>query len=387
MLFASRVNESDEQDRTRKNGTEGGLRAAEGHCGKPASRRGRSWPLQDCWVCRTGVRFLPNAVVQVDWFLSIDETMSSSLTNTMNLSPEATGLAGIAASSRFAYRVGEISFGVTATAGLRIAPDPGLMEFEADSLTCDVEITAEWAEELKMPATRPAFESGGLWSAFKEDDGTSFYFQTSYLGEWPYKRAWFNRDFSRGNVKLLKRYFDLELPVYPLEYPLDELLMIHRLAQGEGAEIHACGVVTADGAGRLFVGHSGAGKSTTSRLWLRQPGSCVLSDDRIILRLSGGKVVMYGTPWHGDAGLAAQACAPVNRILLLEHGERNEILSLDPARATAELFARTFVPYHSSAGLAHTLDFLEKITARVPVALFRFVPDGSAVEEILRATE
>jgi hypothetical protein len=314
--------------------------------------------------------------------------MSSSLTNTMNLSPEATGLADIAASSRFGYRVGEISFGVTAKAGLRIALDPGLMEFEADSPACDVEISAEWAEELKVPVTtRPAFESGGLWSAFKEDDGTAFYFQTSYLGESPYKRAWFNRDFSRGNVKLLKRYFDPELPVYPLEYPLDELLMIHRLAQGEGAEIHACGVVTADGAGRLFVGHSGAGKSTTSRLWLRQPGSCVLSDDRIILRLRDRKVVMYGTPWHGDAGLAAQACAPVHRILLLEHGERNEILSLDPARATAELFTRTFVPYHSPAGLAHTLDFLEKITSRVPVALFRFVPDGSAVVEILRAAE
>jgi len=313
--------------------------------------------------------------------------MSSSLTNTMNLPPAAAGLAEIGSSSRFAYRVGEISFGVTAKEGLRIALDPGLLEFEAASAACDVEISAEWADELKRPVTRPAFESGGLWSAFKEGDGTAFYFQTSYLGEAPYKRAWFNKDFSRGRVMLLKRYFDPELPVYPLEYPLDELLMIHRLAQGEGAEIHACGVVTADGAGHLFVGHSGAGKSTTSRLWLRQPGNCVLSDDRIILRLRDGKPVMYGTPWHGDAGLAAQASAPVNQILLLEHGERNEMLRLDPARATAELFARTFVPYHSSAGLAHTLGFLEQVTARVPVVLFRFVPDGSAVEEILRATE
>ena len=311
--------------------------------------------------------------------------MPSSPSNSTTLLPAGAGLCGFDSAERIAFRVGEISFGVTAQAGLRIALDPGLSIFETSSPACDVEISAEWADELEMPDARPAFESGGLWSAFKEDGGTSFYFQTSYLGEFPYKRAWFNGDFSRGRVQLLKRYFDPELPVYPLEYPLDELLMIHRLAQGEGAEIHACGVVTADGTGRLFVGHSGAGKSTTSRLWLRQPGSCVLSDDRIILRLREGKPVMYGTPWHGDAGLAAQASAPVNQILLLEHAERNEFLALDPARATAELFARTFVPYHSSAGLAHTLDFLEKITARVPVAVFRFVPDGSAVEEILRA--
>jgi hypothetical protein len=311
--------------------------------------------------------------------------MPSSPSNSTTLLPAGAGLREFDSSERIAFRVGEISFGVTAEAGLRIALDPGLSIFEASSPACDVEIFAEWADELKIPDARPAFESGGLWSAFKENGGTAFYFQTSYLGESPYKRAWFNNDFSRGHVQLLKRYFDPELPVYPLEYPLDELLIIHRLAQGEGAEIHACGVVTADGTGRLFVGHSGAGKSTTSRLWLREPGSCVLSDDRIILRLRDGKPVMYGTPWHGDAGLAAQASAPVNQILLLEHAERNEFLALDPARATAELFARTFVPYHSSSGLAHTLDFLEKLTARVPVAVFRFVPDGSAVEEILRA--
>jgi AAA domain-containing protein len=321
----------------------------------------------------------------VDWFVSVDEPMSFSPGNSTTFFPAATGPLDIASSPRIAFRVGEISFGVTAEAGLRIALDPGLSQFEASSLACDVEISAELADELKIPDARPAFESGGLWSAFKEGGGTSFYFQTSYLGESPYKRAWFNRDFSRGRVMLLRRYFDPELPVYPLEYPLDELLMIHRLAQGEGAEIHACGVVTADGTGRLFVGHSGAGKSTTSRLWLRQPGSCVLSDDRIILRLRDGKPLMYGTPWHGDAGLAAQASATVHQILLLEHAERNEFVPLDPARAIAELFARTFVPYHSPSGLAHTLDFLEKLTARVPVAVFRFVPDGSAVEEILRA--
>jgi hypothetical protein len=316
----------------------------------------------------------------------MDETMSASQANSMILLPAAVELSTCVSSRRIAFRVGDISFGVTAQGDLRISLDPGLFEFETAIPQCDIEISAEWADELRMPEAQPAFESGGLWSAFPEDGGTAFYFRTPYLGELPYKRAWFNRDFSRGHAVLLKRYFDADLPVYPLEYPLDELLMIHRLALGDGAEIHACGIVTADGAGRLFVGHSGAGKSTTSRLWLRQPGCSILSDDRIILRLRNGIPFMYGTPWHGDAGLAEQASAPVNQIFLLEHGDRNEILSLEPARATAELFARSFVPYHSSSGLAHTLDFLGKLAARVSVSVFRFVPDGSAVEEILRAS-
>jgi len=286
---------------------------------------------------------------------------------------------------RFSYRVGDISFGVSSAKDLRLALDPEMSVFECASGRCDVELFAEWAEELRPPTRRPAFESGGLWSAFEEDGGTAFYFHTSYLGEAPYKRAWFDSQYTKGKVQLLRRYFDEELPVYPLEYPLDELLMIHRLARGEGAEIHACGVITPDGIGRLFVGHSGAGKSTTSRLWMRRPGVTVLSDDRIIVRLQDGNPVMYGTPWHGDAGLAEQASAPVNQIFLLAHSEQNEIVPLEPGRAAAELFTRTFVPYHSASGVTHTLQFLERLTAQVPVAVYRFKPDASAIEEIVRA--
>jgi hypothetical protein len=268
---------------------------------------------------------------------------------------------------------------------MRLSLDPGIVEFEVSDCICDVEIDSGWARNLRIPESKPLFESQGLWSAFHEEGGTAFFFRTDFLGVAPYKYAWFNHDFSRGRVRLLKRYFDPEIPIYPLEYPLDELLMIHRISRGEGVEVHACGVVTSDGAGRLFIGHSGAGKSTTSRLWLAQQGACVLSDDRIILRMVDGAPRMYGTPWHGDAGLAAQASAAVDRIYLLEHGQENEISILDPARATAELFARTFVPHHNAHGLQRTLEFLEQLTARVPVSRFQFVPNQSAIEVILRA--
>jgi len=317
--------------------------------------------------------------------LEMDETVNVLHNELASIGALPLESASAESNSRIAYQVGDIRFAVTSHPDLRLALDPGLLPFETVSQLCDMEITAEWVDVLKIPAARPSFESGGLWSAFAENRGTSFYFQTNYLGKSPYKCAWFNGDFTRGKVQLLKRYFDADLPVYPLEYPLDELLMIHRLALGEGVEIHACGVVGADGQGRLFVGHSGAGKSTTSRLWLRQPGATVLSDDRIIVRLRNGVPYMYGTPWHGDAGLAEQASAPIHAVFLLEHASRNEVQPLEPARAAVELFARTFVPYHSSSGLAHTLEFLEKLTARIPVSVFRCTPDAAAVEEIVRA--
>ena len=290
----------------------------------------------------------------------------------------------IAAASRFVLKFGEISLGVTARGGMRVALQPDLLPFASDSRSCDIELESCWAECVQVPSASPVFVSGGLWSAHEEDGGTAFYFHAESLGEAPYKKAWFDRTFATGQVWLSKRYFQENAPVYPLEYPLDELLIIHRLATGLGAEIHACGVI-ADGLGRLFVGHSGAGKSTSSRLWMKRSGTKVLSDDRIILRQDHNEFRMYGTPWHGDAGIAAQASHRLDRIFLLEQAPKNEVLALEPSRAAAELLARTFVPHYSASGLASTLLFLEKLVKTVPVAIFRFTPEPGAVEEILRA--
>src|SRR5580658_1947178 len=141
-----------------------------------------------------------------------------------------------------------------------------------------------WEEDLRVPAGTPLFDSGGLWSLYEESGGYHFYFSTPSLGDKPYKAAWFDREFRRGHVALYRPYFDTARPIYPMEYPLDELVMIHRLAMGEGVEVHGCGVIAPDGRGMLLTGHSGAGKSTSARLWSNHPAARVLSDDRIILR-------------------------------------------------------------------------------------------------------
>jgi hypothetical protein len=201
----------------------------------------------------------------------------------------------------------------------------------------------------------------------------------------PYKEAWFDSEFRSGRVLLSSRYFDTERPVYPLEYPLDELLMIHRLSRGEGVEVHAVGISDEKGRGHLFLGHSGAGKSTTARLWRNRPGVKILSDDRIILREYEGRIWMYGTHWHGDAGIASPDCAPLTAIYLLEHGESNQRLPLSAGCTAAELFTRTFVTHHSELGIRSTLDFLDRVASQIPCSIFRFVPDETAVEAICRA--
>lgn len=286
---------------------------------------------------------------------------------------------------RLAFRVGGTSFGLFSD-DIAMALDPGLRDFEIEPLGGDVQIQVSWTDRLETPAGVPLFNSGGLWSLFAESEGYRFYFSTPFLGASPYKAAWFDRRFRRGELVLFRPYFDLRKPVYPLEYPLDELLMIHRLACGEGVEMHAVGIVDDAGQGHLFLGHSGAGKSTTARLWKSESNAHILSDDRIILRQRDGRTWMYGTPWHGDAGIASPDAAPLSRVYLLEHSSQTQLVSLSPGRAAAELFTRSFVPHHSQEGLQFTLRFLERVTREIPCSVFRFLPDKSAVEAICRAS-
>jgi hypothetical protein len=287
--------------------------------------------------------------------------------------------------SRLSYQIGGITFGLHAEGDLRLTLERELLAFSVPSDSCDINLQVSWVDSLAVPQSTLLFHSGGLWSLFAECSGYRFSFLSPLLGTTPYKEAWFDLDFCVGRVLLSRRYFDTQRPVYPLEYPLDELLMIHRLSRGEGVEVHAVGISDENGRGHLFLGHSGAGKSTTARLWLDRPGVRILSDDRIILRTRNSQIWMFGTPWHGDAGIASPDSAPLSGIYLLEHGDSNERRSLPPGRAAAELFTRSFVTHHSGEGIRFTLEFLDRVAREVPCSIFKFVPDESAVEAICRA--
>jgi hypothetical protein len=114
------------------------------------------------------------------------------------------------------------------------------------------------------PAAVCSSDSGGAWQLRESDGEFVFTFRSSIGGPAPYKIARFNRAFTgrrrpAGSAPLSDGH--LSDAAYPLQYPLDELVMIHLLSQGKGVEIHGCGVLDRAGRAYLFVGQSGAGKS------------------------------------------------------------------------------------------------------------------------------
>ena len=180
----------------------------------------------------------------------------------------------------------------------------------------------------------------------------------------------------------------------PMGYPLMPLLwtiLLGRLGEAEGGLLcHACGVVTPAGDGLLFAGFSGAGKSTTSRLWRAAcPEASVLSDDRVILRrdpASPSGITLHGTPWHGDAEEVSTGHAPLRRLLILGRspdGRTSRLVPLPPALAAAEFLARTTPPIWDAAGTAVALSVAAAACQTVPVARWDFAPNPQAVHDLL----
>jgi hypothetical protein len=328
---------------------------------------------------------------------------------------------------RSGFCVGGVSVGLTGPREQDVVLGPQLQPFHLASAPYDIDIHIEWVKGLpKMPG-RKLFDSGAAWRLYEGSGDLQFDFGYPVPGKPPHKRLFVDSDFCRATLQLSEESFaDIPITPDPMEYPLDELLIMHRLTQEKGIELHGCGIVRGDGVGNLFVGHSGAGKSTTTRLWTEREDVEVLSDDRIIVRRDGGGSAvktpsgaggganeqqvlrlrdssasrtshfaqddktkktwgmrMYGTPWHGEAMYASPGSAPLARIFVLEHGRGNVVTRLSPSQAVGELFARSFVPFHRHEYVESALEFLQELVGAVPVYHYAFEPTEVAVERIL----
>ena len=189
------------------------------------------------------------------------------------------------ATHRSEFRIGGVSVQVAGQNVDDVTLVASLVPFRIEAPASDITIQVEWTESLGPPAGRPLFDSGSVWRLYEDGAGFQFDFSTLSMGAPLYKRLFVDGQFRRARLQMNAESFaGRSCAIAPLEYPLDELLIMHRLTQEKAIELHSCGIVRPDGTGNLFVGHSGAGKSTTTRFWTAREDVEVLSDDRIIVR-------------------------------------------------------------------------------------------------------
>ena len=88
----------------------------------------------------------------------------------------------------------------------------------------------------------------------------------------------------------------------------------------------------------LFLGESGTGKSTHTRLWLENiEGSHLLNDDSPVLAIENGRPMVYGSPWSGKTRCYIPYHFPLAAIVRLSQAPSNSIRLLSVPEAIAAL--------------------------------------------------
>jgi hypothetical protein len=280
--------------------------------------------------------------------------------------------------SRLRLRVGDVTLHLHAEEGFPIRLPAEMTAFHT-TRGSDIDVEVVRGPIPPPPPSEPLFVSGGLWTVYRQGRQLLYLIREPVRGRAPLSALVIDETRSRGRLHLP------EGAPFALHYPLDELLFQHYLARHGGMEVHAVGVAW-NGRALLFCGQSGAGKTTTARLWRRhRPPADVLSDDRMIVRPRGGRLWAFGTPWHGSGRFASPRGLPLGGIYFLARGRRSSVASMPAATAAAELFARSFPPPWEVAGITQVLDLCARVAADVPCARLRFRPDQSAVRAVLEA--
>jgi len=286
-------------------------------------------------------------------------------------------------------RIADITIGVSyAEPSLYRALPEAVSRFAVDDVEqAEVRLDVDALDGALPAPPRMLFDSGAVWRLYADvGNGYRIDCHADMFGAAPYKSALFESDFTRGRILISKTAMSGNT-MHALDYPLDEVLIANLLARGRGVELHGCGVIDADGRGHLFVGQSGAGKTTTARIWTANvPGVEIVSDDRVIVRETDGEMRMFGTPWHGEAALSTPSSAALAGIYLLTQAEKTELADLTPADAAASLFGCTFPPFWDSVALGFTVQMLGRIATSIPVRILRFTPDASLIAAVRRAS-
>lgn len=160
-------------------------------------------------------------------------------------------------------------------------------------------------------------------------------------------------------------------------FPTDQLLLARILPDRDGLLVHAAGAIL-NGKGLLFVGQSGAGKSTTVKMLMGRAE--ILCDDRMIIRRRAGQFEVSGTWSHGEVALVSPSSVPLSAILFLVQSTENRLsLITDRGSVAPKLLPRLVKPLVTADWWTKALELVERVVRDVPCYNMEFDTSGEIV--------
>lgn len=141
-------------------------------------------------------------------------------------------------------------------------------------------------------------------------------------------------------------------------------------------------VIVKDGGAVMFLGESGTGKSTHTRLWRENiEGATLLNDDSPIIRFIDGKSIVYGSPWSGKTHCYKNECVEVRALLRLSQAPHNKIRR-QPALAAIGAILPSCPPAfaYDDELQDHICNTVSNIISSTPVYHLECLPNGEAAQ-------
>lgn len=197
-----------------------------------------------------------------------------------------------------------------------------------------------------------------------------------------------NKDFSRSII-----YLPDQEPVIA-----NVLSWLAMMAFGQACLLHKvilihASTVICDKKGYVFLGKSGTGKSTHSRLWLESIESTeLLNDDNPAIKLEeNGEVYVYGTPWSGKTACYKNVKVPVQAFVRLNQATYNHFSAVNGLGAFICVMPSCTAIRWNKRLFSEMNNTLEAIVQKVLVAELECLPNQEAAlhchEGILNITE
>ena len=252
----------------------------------------------------------------------------------------------------------------------------------------DIFIDVRIVEKLpKVSGTKPMFityhfqDNSENWRMLRKGD--SYVYKTPL--ETKKQLMLVSRNFNKVTAYLLpKKDKGRVWSTGDLIYDFLQVLLINYFAQRKtGIFVHSIGIKDTNGRGLIFAGKSGAGKSTTARIWYKHSKAMILNDDRIIVRKIGKQFFIHGSPWHGEFSDYLDSrieSAPLKNLFFIYHAKKNTARRILPKEAFSMLYPSLFPTFWDKTCLDNISSFSLDLIKNVPCYNLGFINNKRVID-------
>ena len=213
----------------------------------------------------------------------------------------------------------------------------------------------------------------GRWILYSTEEGFSLDLQYETGHAW--HRMTFDTNFKNITIAIERNDFhannsinSLTMMAFAQASTIRHTLLVHS------------SVVIKEGKGYAFLGKSGTGKSTHSRLWLQNIADTeLLNDDNPAVRIDEkGDIYIYGTPWSGKTPCYKNKKTQLRAAVMLKQAPHNKYTTLQGVQAYMAILTSCSQMKWNKKYYNAMNDTIEILTNKLEIGSLECLPDSMA---------